>query len=70
MDERAGHRCRYSTLLDLELRRNGWRYDGHVFQCLLFPLVYLSRRLAGGASGRAPARAASIARSDSSTGSR
>ena len=50
MDERAGHRCRYdSTLLDLELRRNGWRYDGHTyFQCLLFPLVYLSRRLAGG----------------------
>jgi SAM-dependent methyltransferase len=50
MDERAGHRCRYdSALLGLELRRNGWRYDGHTyFQCLLFPLVYLSRRLAGG----------------------
>jgi SAM-dependent methyltransferase len=50
MDERAGHRCRYhSALLGLELRRNGWRYDGHTyFQCLLFPLVYVSRRLGGG----------------------
>jgi SAM-dependent methyltransferase len=50
MDQRAGHRCRYdSALLRLELRRNGWQYEGHTyFQCLLFPLVYLSRRLAGG----------------------
>jgi SAM-dependent methyltransferase len=50
MDARAGHRCRYdSALLGVELRRNGWRCDGHTyFQCLLFPLVYLSRRLAGG----------------------
>lgn len=49
MDERAGHRCRYdASLIGLELQRNGWRYDGHTyFQCLLFPLVYLSRRFAG-----------------------
>ena len=44
----------------VELRRNGWRYDGHTyFQCLLFPLVYMSRRFgAGTACHRAPARAA------------
>jgi SAM-dependent methyltransferase len=50
MDERAGHRCRYdSPLLGVELQRNGWRYDGHTYlQCLLFPLVYVSRRLGGG----------------------
>ena len=46
MDVRAGHRCRYdSPLIGRELQRNGWRYDGHTyFQCLLFPLVYMSRR--------------------------
>jgi SAM-dependent methyltransferase len=50
MDDRAGHRCRYDfSLLGRELQRNGWWYEGHTyFQCLLFPLVYLSRRLAGG----------------------
>ena len=48
------------SLLRAELQRNGWRYDGHTYyQCLLFPLVYLSRRFAGGSlRARAPARAA------------
>jgi SAM-dependent methyltransferase len=60
MDERAGHRCRYdASLVGRELQRNGWRYDGHThFQCLLFPLVFLSRRFAGGthAAERRPGR--------------
>jgi len=50
MDERAGHRCRYSSrLLRAELQRNGWRCDGHTYyQCLLLPLMYVSRRIGGG----------------------
>jgi SAM-dependent methyltransferase len=46
MDEHAGHRCRYTVrMLQRELRRNGWRWDGYThFQCVLFPLVFASRR--------------------------
>jgi SAM-dependent methyltransferase len=49
MDERAGHRCRYRwRRLRAELERNGWRPLGHTyFQCLLFPLLFVSRRLGG-----------------------
>jgi SAM-dependent methyltransferase len=48
MDELAGHRCRYRIgLLEAELARNGWKLLGHThYQCLLFPVVYLSRRFA------------------------
>ena len=44
MDEMAGHRCRYTRKqLEAELRRNGWIPSGHThYQCLLFPLVWLS----------------------------
>jgi SAM-dependent methyltransferase len=44
MDEMAGHRCRYTRkLMENELRRNGWIPVGHThYQCLLFPLVWLS----------------------------
>jgi SAM-dependent methyltransferase len=54
MDEAAGHRCRYRWRgLRDELRRNGWRPDGHThFQCLLFPLVYVSRRMRPDGLGR------------------
>jgi SAM-dependent methyltransferase len=47
LDERAGHRCRYTWgQLQSELQRNGWRPEGYThFQCLLFPLVFVSRRL-------------------------
>jgi len=44
MDEMAGHRCRYTRgqMAD-ELRRNGWIPTGYThYQCLLFPLVWLS----------------------------
>lgn len=47
MDSRAGHRRRYdrATLL-IELERNGWSPLGTThYQCLLFPLVWLSARL-------------------------
>ncbi len=47
MDELAGHRCRYmrSQLAD-ELARNGWTLLGFThYQCLLFPLVWLSNML-------------------------
>jgi SAM-dependent methyltransferase len=60
MDQRAGHRCRYTLrLLRRELDRNGWRCDGHTYyQCLLFPLVYVSRRIGSGSPGleRRPGR--------------
>lgn len=44
MDEMAGHRCRYTQRqMEEELRRNGWIPAGHThYQCLLFPLVWLS----------------------------
>ena len=30
----------------MELQRNGWRPEGYThFQCLLFPLVFVTRRL-------------------------
>jgi SAM-dependent methyltransferase len=47
LDERAGHRCRYTWgQLQMELQRNGWRPEGYThFQCLLFPLVFVTRRL-------------------------
>ncbi len=50
MDERAGHRCRYRWAgLKAELVRNHWQPIGHThFQCLLFPLIYVSRRWSGG----------------------
>ncbi|MDQ7743547.1 class I SAM-dependent methyltransferase [Hydrogenophaga pseudoflava] len=49
MDVRAGHRCRYRlTQMRKELLRHGWRPAGHThYQCLLFPLVYASRRWSG-----------------------
>ena len=45
-DEMAGHRCRYTRgQMEQELRRNGWAPAGHThYQCLLFPLVWLSRK--------------------------
>jgi SAM-dependent methyltransferase len=61
MDRRAGHRCRYRIAqLVPELTRSGWQYVGHThFQCLLFPLIYLCRRLpmgmADGMERRPPA---------------
>lgn len=47
MDVRAGHRCRYRwSQLKTELKRNGWRMMGYThFQFLLFPMVYVSRRI-------------------------
>ena len=44
MDELAGHRCRYTRKqLTDELTRNGWEPQGFThYQCLLFPLVWLS----------------------------
>ena len=50
LDEQAGHRCRYTWVqLQSELSRNGWRPEGHThFQCLLFPLVFVTRRLGRG----------------------
>ena len=48
-DVRAGHRCRYRRRqLENELRQNGFEpdYATH-YQFLLFPLVWLSRRLDG-----------------------
>ena len=47
MDEMAGHRCRYTrSQLAAELSRNGWQPVGYThYQCLLFPLVWLSRAL-------------------------
>ena len=49
VDVRAGHRCRYRwSQLKVELIRNGWQPRGYThFQFLLFPLVYVSRHLAG-----------------------
>jgi len=47
MDEMAGHRCRYTRpRLAAELSRNGWEPVAYThYQCLLFPLVWLSRAL-------------------------
>lgn len=47
MDESAGHRCRYTRAsLTEELIRNGWIPLGFThYQCLLFPLVWLSHVL-------------------------
>lgn len=44
MDEMASHRCRYTRKqMENELRRNGWIPAGYThYQCLLFPLVWLS----------------------------
>lgn len=49
MDERAGHRCRYRRRqLESELCVNGWQPMGFTHcQFLLFPVVFLSRRLGG-----------------------
>ncbi|HSJ97524.1 MAG TPA: class I SAM-dependent methyltransferase, partial [Myxococcota bacterium] len=47
LDEAAGHRCRYRrAALERELRAGGWelRHATH-YQALLFPLVWLARRL-------------------------
>jgi len=48
-DETAGHRCRYDlTSLRPELEKNGWKLLGHThYQFILFPLIWLSRRLIG-----------------------
>lgn len=58
MDVRAGHRCRYRLeQMRQELQRNGWRPTGHThYQCLLFPLVYASRRWSGSAGQAAERR--------------
>jgi SAM-dependent methyltransferase len=47
MDEMAGHRCRYTPeVMERELKRNRWQPAGFThYQCLLFPLVWLSRKL-------------------------
>lgn len=46
-DEVAGHRCRYDLkMLEDELHRQKWRILGHTYyQCALFPLLWLSRRV-------------------------
>lgn len=53
VDERAGHRCRYRLAqARAELEAAGLRFLGFThYQFLLFPLVWLSRRL-GGRHGR------------------
>jgi SAM-dependent methyltransferase len=48
-DQLAGHKRRYrkQTLLPL-LSESGWQLQGHTYyQCLLFPLVYVSRKIVG-----------------------
>lgn len=47
MDEMAGHRCRYTKRqMEDDLRRNDWIPVGFThYQCLLFPLVWLSSKL-------------------------
>lgn len=62
-DEMAGHRCRYDLKgLKSELQNHGWRIEGHThYQCALFPLLWVSRRLLGRrahATERNPARIA------------
>jgi SAM-dependent methyltransferase len=53
-DVRAGHRCRYRwSQLKIELARNGWKPLGYThFQCLLFPLVYMSRQFSATSTGK------------------
>ncbi|MGZ8217994.1 class I SAM-dependent methyltransferase [Methylomagnum sp.] len=50
VDEQAGHRCRYRLAqARTELEGAGFRVVGHThYQCLLFPLISMSRRLASG----------------------
>lgn len=50
MDELAGHRCRYRlSTLKTELSRNGWQLVDYThYQFLLFPALYVSRKLGGG----------------------
>lgn len=47
MDVLAGHRCRYRWQpLKTKMIQNGWIPEGHThYQCLLFPLVWVSRRV-------------------------
>ena len=47
VDEQAGHRYRYSLkTIKKELMGSGWKYNRHTYyQFLLFPFVYLSRKL-------------------------
>ncbi len=47
LDEKAGHRCRYSPqLLKEELSKTGWKPISYThYQFLLYPLVWLSRKL-------------------------
>lgn len=46
-DEMAGHRYRYNLKkIEYELQRQQWRLLGHTYyQCTLFPLLWLSRRV-------------------------
>lgn len=57
MDCDSGHRCRYSeSMMREELVRNGWTPVGFThYQCVLYPLVWLSSRL-GTRSGSGPER--------------
>lgn len=50
VDEQAGHRCRYQLdMAQTELQNAGFRIMGFThYQFLLFPLVWLSRRLVSG----------------------
>jgi SAM-dependent methyltransferase len=63
MDVRAGHRCRYTrSMLDTELVRAGFRLMGTTsYQFLLYPAVFIARRLLGGPEKleRRPSRVAS-----------
>jgi len=53
VDEAAGHRCRYtSAKLLKELNETGWKlYGSSHYQCLLYPLMVISRIFIKGNSG-------------------
>jgi ubiquinone/menaquinone biosynthesis C-methylase UbiE len=60
-DELAGHNCRYNLKnLKSLLHKSGWRLLGHTYyQCALFPLLWLSRRVIK-AQGRSLERSPSL----------
>lgn len=62
-DEAAGHRCRYTVdSLKRELADNGWMMMGWThYQCLLLPLVILTRKVLGRRKADLERRPGSIA---------
>lgn len=63
LDEAAGHRVRHTrATLAAELAASGWRIERTThYQALLFPLVWLVRRLPGGSLRRAERRPSAVA---------